>query len=88
MSPVIDHDRTVHGTIGRGEDRTEIVRYDRAGKWYIEKKGTKRKQVSVTQAAQLLVSMNGHWYPNRPGSGRFDTIVRDAREEARIVNNM
>lgn len=47
-----DYDRTVHA---RNDDGTVIVRYDRAGKWYIENlpEGKKRRRVTVKAAAML-----------------------------------
>jgi hypothetical protein len=63
-------DRTVHGRSRRGE---EIVRYGRAGKWYIEGR-TDRLRVTVAQAAAAAAA--GEFYPGLPGGRTFDAEVR------------
>lgn len=63
-------DRTVHGLTDRG---AEIVRYDRAGRWYVEWRGV-RSPIDVRQAARL--ARKGEAYLGRPGGGRFDKLVR------------
>ena len=71
-------DRTVHATLGDG---WEVVRYDRAGKWYIEhpSPGRKRRAVSVSDAAKFTTeAMNrgeAKLYLRRPGGRTFDRIV-------------
>lgn len=74
-------DRTVHATSG-DNPRGELVRYDRAGKWYIEWPGRSlmpRQRVTITQAVETAK----HWWVNggsphfdRPGGGRFDQLMR------------
>lgn len=69
---MIPNDRTVHGLTINGD---EIVRYDRAGKWYIEHTdGRRRHPVSVSTAAGMARA--GTWYGKKPGGKLFDAIVR------------
>lgn len=77
-------DRTVHG---RMADGSEIVRYDRSGKWYIEPlPGTarKRRQVDVTSAARSAArsAALGAATLGLPGGHTFDRRVRDLRRQA------
>lgn len=71
-------DRTVHATLGDG---WEVVRYDRAGKWYVEHPppGRERRAVSVSEAARMTTDamLRGEARINRglPGGGTFDRIV-------------
>lgn len=67
-------DRTVHGTDATG---AEIVRYNRARKWYIEPKGGKRRQVSLTEAAQAAA--DGKAPLGRYGGTAFDARVKEIR---------
>lgn len=66
-------DRTVHGLTALGN---EIVRYDRAGKWYVESINGKRWQVTVKEAA--LAARNGTAFLGRTGGTLFDKRVSDA----------
>ncbi len=68
-------DRTVHGLSPRG---WEIARYDRAGKWYLERKGEPRRRVGLDEATRLAAW--GDFYPDRPGGTAFDSRVRKLRE--------
>lgn len=71
------NDRTVHATTGDG---TEIVRYDRAGKWYLEQKDGTRRQVSVKEAAELVISdRSSRWFRGRMGGSRFDGLIIQRR---------
>ncbi|WP_431798591.1 hypothetical protein [Microbacterium kunmingense] len=63
--------RTVHGVAADG---AEIVRYERAGKWFVEPGEGKRRAVSLSEAAALAVA--GTSYSGRSGGGRFDAAVR------------
>jgi hypothetical protein len=63
-----DADRTVHGMTVEGY---EIVRYDRAGKWYVEGNGY-RTHVSVSKAATLATEPGGRVFLGLGGGGRFD----------------
>ena len=69
-------DRTVHGLT---EDGAESVRYDRAGKWYIERAGF-RHPVTVAEAAQKAAE--GRHYGRLPGGQVFDAQVRRWRRSA------
>lgn len=75
MSPLgrrLVSDRTVHGLTANGQN--EIVRYNRAGKWYVEPRdGGKRTHVGVVEAARLAAE--GMSYPNLPGGQTFDRVV-------------
>ncbi len=72
--------RTVHA---RYRDM-EIVRYDRAGKWYLEPTipMLKRQHVTIGEAARSarwgIDNAEGEWYPRLPGGGGFDKIMREA----------
>lgn len=67
-------DRTVHGFTADG---AAIVRYDRAGKWYVEPKEGKRRAVKLTEAVQLAVA--GRPLLNKAGGLAFDAKVRKLR---------
>jgi hypothetical protein len=70
-------DRTVHAS----NSEAEVVRYDRAGKWYIEPRdpSLQRQHVTVKQAAQYAVWMaenaNGVIHSGVPGGGSFDRAI-------------
>ena len=70
-------DRCVHARWAQ----MEVVRYDRAGKWYLEPLGTghKRQHVTVKEAAEYAVwalrERQGYFYLDQPGGGRFDDLV-------------
>jgi len=68
-------DRRVHAVL---VDDTEIVRYDRSGKWYVEPRKGKRRGVSVREAARQAGSV-GTVYLGLPGGSTFDRIVVKAR---------
>lgn len=65
-------DRTVHG---KTADGGEIVRYDRAGKWYVEWP-TNRYQVSLREAARLASMPGASAFLGRSGGLRFDAAMR------------
>lgn len=67
-------DRTVHGYTADGDP---IVRYDRAGKWYVEPKDDKRRLINLTQAAELAIA--GKVLENRYGGQMFNTRVKKLR---------
>lgn len=77
-------DRTVHASDARGG--IEIVRYNRAGKWYCEIKENvgrvglpaERQHIGVRQAAEQaksLESRGGTIFIGRPGGQAFDRLV-------------
>lgn len=54
----------------------EVVRYDRAGKWYLEpRNGTRRQHVNIDQAAQYAVHSDAEIFFNKPGGRAFDRKV-------------
>lgn len=65
------NDRQVHGISADGH---QIVRYDRAGKWYLEGPTATRKQITLTEAAQLAAHGTPHL--DKPGGRTFDARVR------------
>lgn len=78
-------DRTVHVSMipVNSTDRLDLVRYHRAGKWWLE--GTKdgrqfRQQISTKQATDVALSSVGcPWivhYPGKPGGKDLDGKVR------------
>ena len=69
-------DRTVHGLTADGG---EIVRYDRAGKWYVEWPDASLKPcrpISVREAVDLAGEDGAGAFIGRPGGGRFDSLYR------------
>ncbi len=72
-------DRTVHATC----ETFEVVRYDRAGKWYVEEHGgPTRYHIGVFDAAQRALSaeaLGGRIFPGLPGGRSFDQKVRILR---------
>jgi len=79
-APTDASDRTVHA-----EDMyVEIVRYNRAGKWYIEPKhgnAGRQKVTLVLAAKRALVGlhMKGEIHFDLPGGQAFDAKVRALR---------
>ena len=71
-------DRRIHAEL---PDGSEVVRYDRAGKWFHEGPGLRRK-ITLGQAAVLACSRGAVIKPGIPGGGLFDLRVKKAREEA------
>jgi hypothetical protein len=75
-----DDDRMVHAKTHSGG---EIVRYDRAGKWYLEQPGFPRLPVSVSEAAGVAVVNERHAggtiFLGKPGGRSFDARVRARR---------
>lgn len=71
-------DRTVHARIGRDE----VVRYDRAGKWWLEQPHSGfRHRISFDLAVKMGVdamASEGTVYFGRPGGSTFDRRVRAA----------
>jgi hypothetical protein len=76
-----DTDRTVHAS-GDGQ---EIVRYDRAGHWYIEFDRLALRpcrHIGVAEAARLAVELEadgGTIFTRMPGGRVFDRKVRDLK---------
>jgi hypothetical protein len=72
----MDRDRTVHA-YGKGY---EVVRYDRAGKWYVESVDGSRRAVTLDQAvreAAFVASRGtGDIFWGQPGGRAFDFRLR------------
>ena len=74
-------DRRVHAIY----DNMEIVRYNRAGKWYLEPTipGLKRQQVSIATAVRSaqwgIANANGQWYRGIAGGSTFDGLMEQGR---------
>lgn len=74
-------DRIIHAVC---EDGREVVRYQRAGKWYIEPKEGARRLVTIGEAVEVAAVSRlggGSVYYGQPGGSRFDSAV--AREVVR-----
>lgn len=77
----VHEDRTVHCTIVPHDGaRIEIVRYDRAGKWWYESDG-KRRQIKLAEAVKFAADTRSAviWHEGRYGGTRFDDAVRRLR---------
>jgi hypothetical protein len=69
-------DRTIHAIDRHGK---QIVRYDRAGKWYLEDQhGRWRVRISLAKAVHEATQVGSHVYLDLPGGQRFDAAVRRA----------
>lgn len=69
-------DRTVHARLFDG---VEIVRYDRAGKWYAEKQAllAPRQHLTLSQAvAMVLNDEDAEVFHGKPGGAMFDRRVK------------
>lgn len=76
MSSSTNSDRTVHAVTSTGG---EVVRYDRAGKWFIEwppSVGLRRRRLTLREAAKLGTNPFSKVFLGRPGGLRFDAAVR------------
>lgn len=71
VNPSPLHDRRVHATLPDGR---EVVRYDRAGKWYVEGPG-KRKLITFGEAVDLALTVDSVIHAGRVGGSRFDAVV-------------
>lgn len=69
-------DRRVHARLVTG---AEVVRYNRAGKWYLEyEDGKKRYRLTVGDAVALAVRPLSEVFYGLPGGEAFDRKVRAA----------
>jgi len=67
-------DRTVHASY----PGMEIVRYDKAGKWYAEPtSGGQRDHLNIQEAVYLAIAQGAQWFPGRQGGLAFDRKMRD-----------
>lgn len=78
-------DRRVHCTIGDGLG--EIVRYDRAGRWYYEHYNGLRFRISLNDAVAYaaIVRPDVNWHEGVPGGRIFDARVRSARKSGGVA---
>lgn len=71
------NDRRVHARW----EQMEVVRYDRAGKWYLEPtdKRAPRQQVTIQGAADYAIwaeeNRHGEVFFDVPGGGAFDRLL-------------
>jgi hypothetical protein len=68
-------DRTVHAR--SADKQQEIVRYDRAGKWWVENADGTRRPVGIREAAELARTYavsRGTVFTGRSGGSMFDRI--------------
>jgi hypothetical protein len=65
-------DRRVHAVLANG---WEIVRYDRAGKWFREQDG-KRSAITFREAVNYARLAGGRVFYGVPGGKRFDAAMR------------
>lgn len=75
-------DRQVHARLFQHE----LVRHDRAGKWYLYRPGVARQRLTIQQAVDVALAWQddgGHIYLGRPGGNRFDHLVSQALEAAK-----
>lgn len=75
------NDRTVHARGGA----VELVRYDKAGRWYVEGNGSKERVKTVADAVAIALMFErngGEIFLFRPGGNQFDSKVRGARAKA------
>lgn len=76
-----EYDRTVHAE----HNDEKIVRYDSAGKWYIEFDPPRlrpARRVTIREAVQRAIELEqngGTIYLGKPGGGSFDRYVRTER---------
>ena len=66
-------DRRVHAVTAIG---SEVVRYGRAGKWYLEAAGEKRQPLSLAAAVRLAAGWDADLRLGLPGGRMFDAAVR------------
>lgn len=67
-------DRRIHGI---STDGGEIVRYERAGKWYIEYPTGMRPRRALTVRSAASLAALGRAFLGKPGGMRFDAKVRE-----------
>jgi len=67
------NDRRVHAVTVLG---AEVVRYDRAGKWYIEFPDGRRKAITLSEAVRRATASGSLARVGIPGGGAFDAALR------------
>jgi hypothetical protein len=65
------NDRTIHA---RTADFKVIVRYDRAGKWYLEGRHNRRR-LTIVEAVEMATHRGSRVYLGQPGGRVFDRRV-------------
>jgi hypothetical protein len=74
MTP--SNDRTIHATTNDG---VQVVRHDRAGKWYAEQdRDPRRRCITVAEAIELACRPGSVVHYGLPGGSHFDREVRAA----------
>lgn len=69
-------DRTVHATTSDG---VQVVRHNRAGKWYAEQdRPHRRMPITFAEAVELAQKPGSVVHYGLPGGGRFDAAVPPA----------
>lgn len=87
MARGMSHDRTVHAET----DAIEVVRYDRAGKWYLEPRDKRlpRQHVKIADAVKYAVwaaaNEGGRINFGVSGGSTFDSMIHDAVAEGRSI---
>lgn len=77
-----DRDQVVHVTLELPDgSRTEVVRADRAGKYYQRGADGSLKQLTLAQAVSFALLPGAQWHRSRVGGMRFDAEVRKALRE-------
>jgi len=75
-------DRTVHATTIEGG---EVVRYDKAGKWYLEYPSAHTPRHALTlEAAVFYATRRGSEIFEMPGGQSFRAAVRRTLEQMRV----
>lgn len=64
--------RQIHAVMADG---SEIVRYDRAGKWYLERRDG-HKHITLREAAEFAIEPGARINDARPGGQSFRAEVR------------
>jgi len=77
MKGGVMNDRRVHA---RSRGGLEVVRYDRAGKWYLEpgREDLPRQAVTIADAvktARFIEKDDGEVFRGLPGGSRFDKLL-------------
>lgn len=77
-------ERVVHASIENAAGRGEIVRYDRAGKWYVEYSDGSRRKLTLDDAVALADAWwrtGGTPHFDRYGGTAFNRRLRAANQQ-------
>ena len=78
-----DNDRRVHAVSADG--KTQIVRYDRQGRWFMEFDDGKRERIrdlrKAVAMAMILKAGGGEVHLGRPGGRHFDAKYRASTDK-------